>query len=103
MEVVLLYFDGCPTWRVTEQRLTQALALAGAPDTPVTRRQVTTPEEAERLAFRGSPTVLIDGRDPFAAADAPVGLACRLYATPQGRAGAPTVEQLVAAVSPPRG
>lgn len=101
MEVTLLYFDGCPTWRVADERLTRALALVGAPDTPVTRRQVTTPEAAERLAFRGSPTVLIDGRDPFAAPDAPVGLACRMYVTPQGLAGAPTVEQLAAALTSP--
>lgn len=29
------------------------------------RRQVDTPADAERLAFRGSPTVLVDGRDPL--------------------------------------
>lgn len=103
VEVTLLYFDGCPTWRVTEERLAQALALVGSPQTPVTCRQVTTPEAAERWGFRGSPTVLIDGRDAFAAPDAPVGLACRLYATPHGPAGAPTVEQLVAALASPPG
>lgn len=98
MDVTLLYFDGCPNWQLTDDRLGQALMLADQADTPVTRQQVTTAEAAERLGFRGSPTVLIDGWDPFAAPGAPVGLACPMFATPAGLAGAPTVEQLVAAL-----
>ncbi|MDQ3612268.1 MAG: thioredoxin family protein [Actinomycetota bacterium] len=99
MEVTLLYFDGCPSWQLADERLLEALALTGHPDQPVTRRQVTTPEQAEQLSFRGSPTVLVDGRDPFAEPGAPTGLACRMFRTPEGLAGAPTVEQLVAALS----
>ncbi len=56
--------------------------------------KVETAEDAERLGFIGSPTVLIDGSDPFAAPGSPVGLACRLYVTPEGLAGSPTVDQL---------
>lgn len=99
MEITLLYFDGCPSWQLADQRLLEALALAGRPDQPVTRRQVTTPEQAEQLGFRGSPTVLLDGRDPFAEPGTPTGLACRMFRTPAGLAGAPTVEQLVAALT----
>ncbi|MBW3638300.1 MAG: thioredoxin family protein [Actinobacteria bacterium] len=99
MEVTLLYFDGCPSWQLADKRLLEALALTGHPDQPVTRRQVTTPEQAEQLGFRGSPTVLVDGRDPFAEPGAPTGLACRMFRTPDGLAGAPTVEQLVAVLS----
>jgi hypothetical protein len=47
------------------------------------------------VGFRGSPTVLVDGRDPFADRQAPVGLSCRVYSTPEGLAGAPTVAQLI--------
>jgi len=46
--------------------------------------------------FHGSPTVLIDGVDPFADWNAPIGVACRVYATPAGLDGAPSVEQLCA-------
>ena len=99
MEVTLLYFDGCPSWQLADERLLKALALTGHPDQPVTRRQVTTPEQAEQLGFRGSPTVLVDGRDPVAEPGAPTGRACRMFRTPDGLAGAPTVEQLVAALS----
>lgn len=47
-----------------------------------------------RLGFSGSPTILVDGQDPFADQDAPIGLACRLYATEEGLQGAPTIAQL---------
>ena len=49
--------------------------------------------------FSGSPTLIFDGEDPFPAeASAERGeqdaLSCRIYATPQGLANAPTVEML---------
>jgi len=60
--------------------------------------EVAGPEEAERLHFTGSPTILVDGSDPFGAADAPVAFACRFYVTPEGRDTVPTVAQLRAAI-----
>jgi hypothetical protein len=44
--------------------------------------------------FPGSPTILIDGRDPFAGAT-PVGPVCRRYPTEHGLDFAPSLEQLV--------
>ena len=95
MDVTLLYYDGCPDWQVADVRLRKALALAGRDDVRVQHRQVTTPKEAEVTGLRGSPTVLVNGRDPFADPNAPAGLACRVFRTEAGLAGAPTVEQLV--------
>ena len=94
MEVELLWFPGCPSWRVTAERLREALPLAGV-DADVVLVEVTTPADAERLRFRGSPTVLVEGRDPFAEDADPVGLSCRVFRTPEGLRGAPTVEMLV--------
>ncbi len=94
MDVQLLWFSGCPNWQETDARLREALALAGV-DADVVLVEVTTPEDADRLRFRGSPTVLVDGVDPFARESDPVGLACRMFRTPEGLRGAPTVEQLV--------
>lgn len=91
MEVTLLYFDGCPSWKVADERLRK---LADEFGFELAYRKVDTPEEAEEFSFRGSPTVLVDGRDPFAQGDDPPGLACRIYQTPDGPAGAPTIEQL---------
>lgn len=97
MDVRLLYSDGCPNWREADERLREALARLGLDLAPEHVR-VETAEDAERLGFRGSPTVLVDGVDPFADEAAPVGLSCRVFPTPDGLRGAPTVEQLVAAL-----
>ena len=64
----------------------------------VTRRRVETLEEAERVGFHGSPSILVDGVDLFAEPGAGVGLSCWVYRTPDGLSGAPTVEQLRAAL-----
>lgn len=95
MKIELLWFPGCPNWQETDTRLRSALAQVG-PQAAVSLVEVTTPEDAERLRFRGSPTVLVDGRDPFADEADPVGVPCRAFRTPEGLRGAPTVDQLVA-------
>ncbi|NUR07386.1 MAG: thioredoxin family protein [Nocardioidaceae bacterium] len=92
MDITLLYFEGCPNWKVADERL--ATVAAERSDVTVTHRSVETIEEAERLGFHGSPSILVDGEDAFADADAAVGLSCRVYRTPDGLAGAPTVDQL---------
>ncbi|MDW3221085.1 MAG: thioredoxin family protein [Acidimicrobiales bacterium] len=92
MDVTLLYFDDCPNWLEADAHL-RTLA-AERRDLHITRRIVDTPEAAEETQFRGSPSILVDGLDIFADADAPVGLSCRVYQTPDGTAGAPTIEQL---------
>lgn len=97
MEIELQYFDGCPHWKVAEERL--ATIAAERSDLTVTRHLVETFDEAERMGFHGSPSILVDGVDPFAGAGMGVGLACRVYETPDGRAGAPTLEQLRAALA----
>lgn len=66
----------------------------------LTHQLVATPQEAERLGFRGSPTIEVDGVDPFIPDGVPIGFACRVYQTPEGPAGCPSVEQLRSVVSP---
>ena len=94
MDVRLLYFDGCPNWQTTQDRLREALHVVGS-SSDVSLVNVQTPEEADRLSFRGSPTVLLNGEDPFGNDSAPVGLSCRVFQTPEGLRGSPTVDQLV--------
>ena len=93
----MLYFDDCPNWRHADTRLREALADRETP-VEVGYQLVRSAEEAERAGFRRSPTILINGRDPFASPGDPVGLACRIYRTPNGVEPAPTVEQLRAAL-----
>lgn len=95
-QVQLLYFPDCPNWHVADERLRE---VAGQFGLSIEHQLVTTIDEAERVSFRGSPTILIDGVDPFAAGDEPIGLSCRLYRTPDGYDGSPTTAQLAAALA----
>lgn len=96
MIIELLYFEGCPHWRTAAERLATVAAERGL---PVVHRQISTAADADAAGFHGSPTILIDGRDPFASGDRPTGIACRTYQTPEGPSGSPTVMQLRAALS----
>ena len=98
MRVQLLYFDECPNWQLADTLLREALEALGRP-IEVEKVLVSTPEQAEHWSFHGSPSVHIDGEDPFAQPGTPVGLSCRLYRTPQGVGGSPTVDQLVEVLS----
>ncbi len=97
LAVTVLYFDGCPSWRTAMDRLQVAATLADVRIT-VSTEAVETPEDADRLGFTGSPTIVIAGRDPFALPGKVPAMACRVYTTPHGLAGAPTVAQLVDAL-----
>ena len=98
MHITIQHFNGCPHWLTTAERLSRAVEDTGV-NADVRLQLVSTPEAAAASGFRGSPTVLIDGVDPFADPDAPVGLSCRVYATPAGMAGSPTIEQLTEAIT----
>ena len=98
-DVQLLYFDGCPNWQQCHEVLLHALRRLGLAETTVTLQSITSVESADTLAFRGSPTVLVNGNDPFADGNAPVGLTCRVFQTPNGLAGTPTLEQLLVALT----
>lgn len=97
MNIVLMYFDDCPNWKIADARL--AVIAAERADLSVSRHRVDTPDEAERVGFHGSPSIMVDGVDAFAGPDTEVGLSCRLYGTPDGLSGAPTINQLRAALT----
>ena len=99
MQIKILYFSGCPNWETAVARVRTLLAELGRADVAVRV------EDVHRMAhlpseWAGSPTVLVDGRDPFAAADdrgrhpIPARDLCRVYVTEAGFGGAPTVDQL---------
>lgn len=71
--VTIRYFDGCPNWKVALDRVHDALEQIDAAGAEVALEKVETNEEAERVGFFGSPSILIDGRDPFANPDSRVG------------------------------
>lgn len=95
-QITLRYFDGCPNWKVARQRVEEALSRLDR-DAQLCLEPVDTPGQADRLQFRGSPTILVDGKDPFDSVG-PTGLSCRVYRTDVGLQGAPSVEQLMVAL-----
>lgn len=93
MELILLAVPACPSAPVFEERL--AAALAGHPGAVVRRREVADHHEAADLGMHGSPTLLVDGCDPFAEPGMPTSLSCRLYRDQVGHAApAPSVDAL---------
>lgn len=98
-DVRLVYFESCPNWRVADARLKEALVGMGADPDAVAYEQVTTAEQADAAGLAGSPTILVNGTDPFANPGIPTGLACRVYLTDSGVQPAPAVEQMQAALT----
>lgn len=89
LKVELLYFDGCPSYRMAERLLGEALADEGLAE-PIELIPVAGDADAERLKFVGSPTIRVDGVDPFAPGAVDYGMQCRVYLTPEGLKGWPT-------------
>ena len=99
MEVEVLYFDGCPTYKTAENTLRQVLAEEGI-DAEINLVVVNTDEEARRQRFPGSPTIRVEGKDLFPMSEREDWrLGCRVYATPEGLKGLPTTEMLRAALT----
>jgi hypothetical protein len=95
MNLEVLHVPDCPNLPPLLERLAQVT------DLPVTTRLIDTDEDAARFGMAGSPTLLIDGVDPFApAGGCECGVSCRLYRDQDGRiVAAPSVEQLRAALA----
>ena len=91
--IQILHVPGCPGARALGARLSQLLATR--PDTEVTWHVVATEDDAGRLGMTGSPTMLADGTDPFAAPGLMPSLSCRVYRDEDGNLRpAPTEQQL---------
>src|SRR5829696_6922129 len=94
MRVAVLYFDGCPTYRVAEKTLRGVLAQEDV-EAEVELVAVNTDQDAQRLRFPGSPTIRVDGEDLFPVPErTEYALGCRMYTTPEGLRGSPTIEIL---------
>jgi len=98
LAVTVLYSEECPNWRTALERV-HAAARQARVEVEAAMVAVETLREAERLGFTGSPTIWLEGRDPFAQPEKVVALACRVYGTPEGLDGSPTVGQLADALT----
>jgi hypothetical protein len=98
--VEFLYWEGCPSHPEALQLLHEVLAELGRDD-DIRMIEVLSDEDARRLAFPGSPTIRVDGRDVDAqgAASRPA-LVCRIYHLDDGRPSpVPSRRQLQEALS----
>ena len=98
MQVEIVHVADCPGLPLARQRLTEAAAPVGRLVT-IRERRIASLTHAAQLGVSGSPTILLDGVDPFTGPAAPPSLACRLYRTPTGLDRAPTVDQFVEALN----
>ena len=93
MKIEILYFDGCPSWESGLKNLEVALQEEGLPAF-VERVKVADDDDAARLKFPGSPHFRVNGQDLWHAEREIYSLSCRLYPTPDGIMGFPTVAML---------
>ena len=92
MNITVLHVEDCPSLAPLMEQLAEL--LVGRDDLTLKTRLVTSDSDAEQLGFHGSPTILIDGLDPFPSPGEPVGLSCRTSDTGYGTRGWPTHAQL---------
>jgi hypothetical protein len=97
MKVELLYFDGCPSWQSGLQNLHSALQANGL-DVSVKLVQVLDNDDAARKKFLGSPSFRINGTDLWGEEREVYSMSCRVYATPEGIKGSPTISMLQDAI-----
>jgi hypothetical protein len=97
MHLTVLAVPGCPNAPVLGDRL--ATVLDGRAGVSVAHQVISDEGEAARWGMHGSPTLLIDGVDPFAELGQAPGMSCRLYRDENGQlAGAPSAGQLRQAI-----
>ena len=89
MRVELLYSDADPNYMTARQRLVEVLT-EDAFETPIQMIAVNSDEDAELLAFPGSPTIRIDDTDIHPAGIGEVGLGLRGYPSDDDHDGPPS-------------
>ena len=85
MHIRFLYYEDCPSHDQALERLRQVMAEEGI-QAEVEVIKVETEEQAQRLHFIGSPTILVNGEDiDPPPPDARYALTCRAYRLEDGR------------------
>lgn len=95
MRLEILYFQGCPHYEPTVERVRDVLRAKGL-DVDIHEVEVRNETEAQSLRFLGSPTIRIDGVDvePSAEERTEFSLSCRMY----GGSGIPPSEMVARAL-----
>lgn len=100
MKVTIQYFDGDPNWPAARDRVRDVLDGQGQGSVEIELQRIGDSAEAHEFHFRGSPTILVDGVDPFDSEESGYGLMSRVYRTETGMDVAPSELQLRDALTP---
>ncbi|MDP8017650.1 alkylmercury lyase [Prescottella equi] len=99
MKLEILQVPECPNVVLLERRIAEAVAGEQI-DITIIHRVLNDQAGAAEAGMTGSPTLLLDGKDPFAEPDSVPSVSCRLYrADGGGIDGAPSIAALRAALN----
>jgi len=93
MQIDLLYFDGCSSWEDALANLKSALAAEWLV-ADIQLIKMDDDEDATRMKFLGSPSFQVNGVDWWLEERKRYNMSCRVYQTPLGMKGVPTIEML---------
>ena len=99
MDIELLYFNACPSWKnalVTLETIVEEYGITSK----ISLIRVETHEEAVLHGFIGSPTIRVNKKDLFPTDQDQFALGCRIYQTSEGLKGWPTKEMLLEKLEP---
>ena len=93
MKIQLLHIADCPNARAARRMLDEALRELGLLE-EILEIEVCDSAHAEQLAFPGSPTIRIDGKDveTISSGQGGYGVSCRTYVIDGRRRGVPAQE-----------
>lgn len=98
MMIEILLIEGCPHTEQAVERLRATLVGLGHPEAAIHLRYIESAADTAGTEFAGSPTFTVDGTDIFDGGKVTDDLSCRIYRTPTGLAGVPTIGQLTEAL-----
>lgn len=81
MRLQILFRPDCSHGELLRDRCAEALEIN---PTDIEMVHVQTEDEATERGMHGSPTLLVDGTDPFATGESPITTACRLFYSAKG-------------------
>ena len=102
VDVELLVRPDCPNEAGALSALRLPFERMGPTVQSVRTTVIASQEQAQERGFVGSPTILIDGVDPFGVPGQSPAVACRVYVTPAGLSGVPPLGDVVAALTAAR-
>lgn len=91
--ISLLYFDGCASWQAALKNVQKAIEMDQIP-AEIRLIKITSPEQAQQERFSGSPSFRVNGVDLWPKERDQYDLCCRVYQTPDGLKGSPSIEML---------